>query len=117
MLLWCRYGVAVVVFVMLVVLLSRLCEDESLSRTQQARCAAVCCCMCVCNFFLWVMGDVYSRQVSYPVRVAPRLNETRIPGTETRVPGGGYPESSDPEWTRVRSRIPGYLEPEYPGTR
>ena len=43
-------------------------------------------------------------------RMAPNL-------TETRVPGGGYPESSGPEWTPARSRMPGYLDPGYPGTR
>ena len=39
--------------VVVVVLLSRLCEDEALSRTQQARYAVVG--VCVCDFLLWVM--------------------------------------------------------------
>ena len=50
--------------VVVVLLLSRLCEDESLSLTQQARYAIVG----VFVSSLWVMGDVYSRQVSYQVQ-------------------------------------------------
>ena len=42
LLLWCWCGVPVVSMVV-VVLLSRLCEDEALSRTQQARHAVVVC--------------------------------------------------------------------------
>ena len=34
--------------VVVVVLLSRLCEDEALSRTQQARCAVVCVFVILC---------------------------------------------------------------------
>ena len=40
-------------------------------------------------------------------RVAPRL-------TENRVPGGGYPEPSEPEPSRSNSRNRGYLYPRYP---
>ena len=36
-----------------------MCEDEALSRTQQARCAVVC----VRDALLWVMGDVYIQQI------------------------------------------------------
>ena len=45
-------------------LLSRVCEDEALSRTKQARYAVVG----VFDSLLWMMGDVYSRQVSYHVQ-------------------------------------------------
>ena len=38
-------------------LLSRLCEDEALSRTQQAQYAVVGVFVIL---LLWVMGDVYS---------------------------------------------------------
>ena len=61
LLVWCSCGAAVVVLMVVVLLLSRLCEDETLSRTQQSRCVAVC----FCDSLLRVMGDVYSRQVSY----------------------------------------------------
>ena len=61
-----------------------------------------------CNLYLSNVKNQHGHRVY--CRVAPRL-------TETQVPGGGYPKSSDPEWTRVRSRIPGYLDPGYPGTR
>ena len=37
--------------------------------------------------------------------------------TENRVPGGGYPEPSEPELSRSNSRNRGYLYPGYPGTR
>ena len=43
-------------------------------------------------------------------RVAPRL-------TENRVPGGGYPEPSEPELSRSNSRNRAYLYAGYPGTR
>ena len=59
-----------VVSMVVVVLLSRLCEDEALSRTQQARYAVVG--RCVCDSLWWVMGDVYSRQVSYQVQYRQR---------------------------------------------
>ena len=63
LLVWCWCGAGVVVL-MVLLLLSRLCEDEALSRTQQARCAVVC----VCDSWLWVVGDAYSRQVSYQIQ-------------------------------------------------
>ena len=43
-------------------------------------------------------------------RVAPRL-------AENRVPGGGYPEPSEPEPYRFHFSTRGYLDPGYPDTR
>ena len=60
------------------------------------------------RFQIFAKNSVFPKNFSLErSKVAPRLTETRV--------GGGYPESSDPEWTGVRSRVPGYLGPWVPG--
>ena len=49
-----------------VLLLSGFCEDEALSRTQQARYAVVD--VLVITSLLWVIGNAYGRDVSYQVQ-------------------------------------------------
>ena len=53
-------------------------------------------------------GTLYKSQTT--LECAPRL-------TENWVPGGGYPEPSEPDPPRSNSRNRGYLYPRYPGTR
>ena len=57
---WCGVPVVVSLGMVVVVVLSCLCEDGALSRTQQPRYATIG----VFVPFLFEMGDVYSRQVS-----------------------------------------------------
>ena len=61
-------------------------------------------------FFRFYNVKISKRSLGFRTRVAPRL-------TENRIPGGGYPEPSEPESSRSNSQNRGYFYPGYPGTR